>query len=58
MYVINHVPFKLVTIMPYELWTEQQLGLSFLKPCGCAAYSHDSSNKYEKLGLRERNVSL
>jgi hypothetical protein len=44
--------------MPYELWTEQQLGLSFLKPCGCAAYSHDSSNKYEKLGLRERNVSL
>ena len=49
-YVLNRVPSKSITSMPYELWTERKPDLSNLKPWGCVAYVHGSSHKYEKLG--------
>ena len=51
-FVLNRVPTKSVTTMPYELWTNRKPDLSFLRPWGCVAYLHNSSHKYEKLGLR------
>ena len=51
-YILNRVPSKSVATTPYELWTNRQPNLSFLKPWGCAAYVHDSSHKYGKLGPR------
>ena len=49
-YVLNRVFSKSITFTPYELWTERKSDLSNLKPWGCAAYFHDSSNHYGKLG--------
>ena len=49
-YVLNRVPFKSVTSTPYGLWTGCKPDLSNLKPWGQAAYVHDSSHKYGKLG--------
>jgi len=46
------VPTKSVTTTPYELWTGRQPDLSILRPWGCAAYTHDFSHKYDKLGPR------
>ena len=51
-FVLNRVPTKLVTTMPYELWTNRKPDLSFLRPWGCVAYVHNSSHKYGKLGIR------
>ncbi|XP_019257602.1 PREDICTED: uncharacterized protein LOC109235802 [Nicotiana attenuata] len=51
-FVLNRVPTKSVTITPYELWTGRQPDMSVLRPWGCAAYTHDSSHKYGKLGPR------
>ena len=38
--------------MPYELWTGHKPDLGNLKPWCSAAYIHDLSHKYGKLGLR------
>ena len=46
------MPSKSVTATPYELWTNGKPDLSSLRPWGYAAYVHNSSHKYEKLGSR------
>ena len=49
-FVLNQVSSKFVTSTPYELWTNRKPDLSFLKSQGCAAYVHNLSHKYEKVG--------
>ena len=49
-FVLNRLPSKSVTTAPYELWTKRKPDPSSLRPWGCAAYVHNSSHKYEKLG--------
>ena len=51
-YKHNRVPLKLVTTTLYKLWTGRKPDLHFLKPWGCAAYTHMRSHKYGKLGPR------
>ena len=51
-YILNRMPSKLVTSTSYELWTGRKPNLSNLRPYGCAAYVHDFSYKYRKLGPR------
>ena len=51
-FILNQVPSKSVTTTLNELWTNRKPDLSFLKPWGCAAYVHNSSHKYGKLGPR------
>ena len=46
-YIINRVPST-----PYELWKGEIPDLSIMRPWGCAAYIHNTSQEYEKLGLR------
>ena len=55
-FVLNQVPSKSFTTTPYE--TNRKPDLSFLKPWGCAAYVHNSSHKYGKLGLRGKKSIL
>ena len=49
-YILNCVPTKSVISTPYELWTGQKPELGHLRPWGSAAYVHNPSSKYEKLG--------
>ena len=51
-YILNKVPSKSVPSTPYERWTGRKPDLSNLRPWGSAAYVHDSSHKYGKLGPR------
>ncbi|KAF7802752.1 ribonuclease H [Senna tora] len=51
-FILNRVPSTLVTSTPYELWTKCKQDLSILRPWGSAAYIHDNSRKYGKLGPR------
>ena len=51
-FILNRVLTKSITTTPYELWIDRKPNLSVLKPWGCAAYVHDSSHKYGKLGTR------
>jgi len=46
------VPFKSVSITPYEFWTVRRPDLSYMCPWGAADYVHNSSHRYGKLGLR------
>ena len=46
-FIINRVPST-----PYELWKGKIPDLSIMRPWGCAAYIHNTSQEYEKLGLR------
>jgi len=48
-YILNRVPTKSVSTTPYELWTKRKPDLSYLKPWGCAAYTHNMSHKLGKL---------
>ena len=51
-YILNRVPSKSVTTTPYKLWTGRKPYLTVLRPWGSAAYIHNSSHKYGKLGSR------
>ena len=51
-YILNKVPSKSVPSTPYERWIGRKSYLSNLRPWGSAAYVHDSSHKYGKLGPR------
>ena len=51
-YILNRVPTKSVISTPYELWTGRKPELGHLRPWGSAAYVHDPSSKYGKLGQR------
>ena len=51
-YILNRVPSKLVPSTPYELWTGEKPNLGNLWAWGSAAYVHNTSHKYGKLGPR------
>ena len=51
-YVLNRVPSKSVPSTLYEMWTSKKLDLGYLRPWGSAAYIHDASHKFGKLGPR------
>jgi hypothetical protein len=43
---------KYVSSTPYELWNNIKPNLGYFHLCRCATYIHNTSNEYEKLGLR------
>ena len=49
-YVLNRVPSKSVPSTPYELWNGNKPDLGNLHPWGCAAYIHNNTHQYGKLG--------
>ena len=51
-YILNRVSRKSVSSTPYELWTGRKPDLNWPHPWGSAAYIHDTSHKYGKLGPR------
>ena len=51
-YILNRVSSKSIPSTPYELWTGKKPILSNLRPWGSVGFFHDTSHKYEKLGLR------
>ena len=53
-YILNRVPSKSIPSTPYELWNDEKPDLSNLHPWGCAAYVHNNSYQYGKLGPREK----
>jgi hypothetical protein len=46
------VPSKSVSSTPYELWNGVKPNLGYFHPWGCAAYIHNTSHEYGKLGPR------
>ena len=48
------MPSKSIPSTPYELWNDEKPDLGNLHPWGCAAYVHNNSHQYGKLGLREK----
>ena len=48
------MPSKLVSSIPYELWTGRKLDLNELHPWGSAIYILDNFHKFGKLGPREK----
>ena len=57
-FILNRVPTKSIATTPYELWIGRKPNLSILKPWGCAAYVHDFSHKYGKLGTRGKKSTF
>jgi len=51
-YILNRVPSKSVSSTPYELWNGVKPNLGYFHPWGCAAYIHNTSHEYGKLGPR------
>ncbi|CAL5374326.1 unnamed protein product [Camellia sinensis] len=49
---INRVSSKSVPSTPYEMWTGKKPDLGNLRPWGSAAYIHNASHKFGKLGPR------
>ena len=49
-YILNRVPSKYVPSIPYELWKGAKPDLNIMSPWGCAAYVHNVSHEYGKLG--------
>jgi transposase InsO family protein len=53
-YILNRVPSKSVSSTPYKLWNGVEPNLGYFHPRGCAAYIHNTSHEYEKLGPRRK----
>ena len=51
-YILNRVPSKSVSSTLYELWTGRKPNHTHLRPWGSAAFVHDPSSKFGKLGPR------
>ena len=51
-YKLNRMPSKSVSSTPYELWNGIKPNLGYFHPWGRAAYIHNTSHEYGKLGLR------
>ena len=51
-YILNCVPFKSVSSTPYKLWNGIKPNIGYFHPWGCAAYIHNTSHEYGKLGPR------
>ena len=56
-YILNIALSKSVPSTLYELWKGATPDLNVMRPWGCAAYVHNVSHEYVKLGPRGRNVS-
>ena len=48
--IINRVLSKSISSTPYELQNDEKPDLNNLHPQGCAAYIHNNSHQYGKLG--------
>ena len=48
--ILNRVPSKFVPSTPYEVWKCATPDLNVMHPWGCAAYVHNVSHEYGKLG--------
>jgi transposase InsO family protein len=53
-YILNRVPSKFVSSTPYKLWNDVEPNLGYFHPRGCAAYIHNTSHEYGKLGPRRK----
>ena len=51
-YILNRVPSKSISSTHYELWNGEKPDLGNLPLWGCAAYVHNNSHQYGKLGPR------
>jgi len=51
-YILNRVPSKSISSTPYELWNNIKPNLDYFHSWGCAAYIHNTSHEYGKLGPR------
>ena len=49
-YILNRVSSKFVPSTPYEVWKGATPYLNVMRPWGCAAYVHNVSHEYGKLG--------
>ena len=56
--ILNRMPSKSVSSTPYELWNDEKPDLGHLHPWGCAAYVHNNSHQYGKLGPKEKKMYL
>ena len=58
-YILNRVPSKSVPPTLYELWNGEKPNLDNLHPWGCAAYVHNNSHRYGKLGhMRKKCIFI
>ena len=57
-YILSRVPSKSVPSTPYELWKGATLELNVMRPWGCAAYVHNVSHEYGKLGPKGKKCIL
>ena len=57
-HVLNQVPLKFVSSIPYELWNNWKPNPSNLLPWRSVAYVHNPSHKYGKLGHRGRKCNF
>ena len=53
-YILNRVSFKVVPSTLYELWKGATSDLNVIGPWGCAAYVHNISHEYGKLGPKAK----
>ena len=51
-YILNRVPSKSVSSIPYELWISKKTYLNNLRQWGSTGYVHNTSHKYGKLKPR------
>ena len=49
-YILNKVSSKAVLSTPYEVWKGEMPDFYVMRPWGCAAYVHNVSHEYGKLG--------
>ena len=57
-YILNRVPSKSILSTPYELWKGVTPYLNIMHPWGCAAYVHNVSHEYGKLGPKGKKCIL
>ena len=57
-YILNRVLSKSISSTPYELWNDEKPDLDNLHLWGCAAYDHNNSHQYGKLGPRGKKCIL
>ena len=53
-YILTRVLSKSVPSTPYEVWKGTTPDLNVMPPWGCAAYVHNLSHEYGKLGPKRK----
>ena len=54
MYILNRFPYKSIPSTSYEVWKGATPDLNIMRPWGCAAYAHNVSHEYGKLGPKRK----